>query len=250
MHVCLINNSTTVTPCTDMLINNHVASLGARTHTYTLIVSRVLVLPRIIILRYPTMAPQCWAKTIPVLLILSVINSQGVLARSTGPPASEPEYHELVCDRMVPYHAQTDPQPGNGGYLIETDLPLSLNSATGFTYLAGRTYKGKVGANFSFCNARSLMSPAHVSPFAVKIVGTAATFRGFLMIAHVPGKNNTLLGSFIPQNSSQQTLSCDELSVNNRSSIGHSNAGPTVDFRTMELMWQAPSQDNGTVDFR
>ena len=99
-----------------------------------------------------TMAPRIsLAKTIPVPvllpLLLSAINSQGpgVLARSTGPPASEPEYHDLVCDRMVPYHAQNDPQPGNGGYLIETDLPLSLNSVTGFTYLAGRTYKGKVG---------------------------------------------------------------------------------------------------------
>lgn len=93
------------------------------------------------------MAPHCWAKTIRVLLLLSTINSQGVLARSTGPPASEPdsEYHELVCDRMVPYHAQNNPQPGNGGYLIETDLPLPLDSVTGFTYLAGRTYKGKVG---------------------------------------------------------------------------------------------------------
>ena len=80
-------------------------------------------------------------------------------------------------------------------------------------------------------------------------MGTADTFRGFLVIAHVPGHNQELLGRFIPQNSNQQTIACDEHGINNESAIGHSNTVP-VDFLNMELVWQAPSRDGGMVDFR
>ena len=84
---------------------------------------------------------------------------------------------------------------------------------------------------------------------AVKILATASTFRGFLMVAHLPGHNSTHLGQFIPQNINQRTLPCDELGVNNQSAIGHFNLA-SIDFQSVELMWQAPQQNDGVVDFR
>ena len=65
------------------------------------------------------------------------------LCRSSGPPVSKPEYRDQVCNRMLPYHARLDPQPGNGGYLIETDLQLSSDPARKeFYFSAGQIYRG------------------------------------------------------------------------------------------------------------
>ena len=68
-----------------------------------------------------------------------------------------------------------------------------------------------------------------------------------MVIAHVPGQNNTLLGQFIPQNANQQTLNCSGL--NPEATIAHNNPART-DFQSMQFMWQAPADANGTVDFR
>ena len=95
----------------------------------------------------------------------------------------------------------------------------------------------------------SLHATHHTYVPAVNIVGTNNSFRGFLMVAHLPGHNTTLLGRFIPQNINQQTVACDELGVNNESAIGHSNPA-SADFQSQELMWQAPLQQDGVVDFR
>ena len=77
------------------------------------------------------------------------------------------------------------------------------------------------------------------------------TFRGFLVIAHLPGQNNSVIGTFTPQNANQQTLNCDLAMANALGTVGHSNAAPnTVDFTSQEMIWQAPADSNGTVDFR
>ena len=76
------------------------------------------------------------------------------------------------------------------------------------------------------------------------------TFRGFLVIAHVPGQNDMLLGQFMPQNSNQQTVDCDAVGANSAASIAHRNPAPSQDFQRMDLIWQAPSGANGFVNFR
>ena len=68
-----------------------------------------------------------------------------------------------------------------------------------------------------------------------------------MVIAHMPGQNNTLLGQFIPQNANQQTLNCSGL--NPEATIAHNNPSRT-NFQSMQFMWQAPADANGTVDFR
>ena len=83
---------------------------------------------------------------------------------------------------------------------------------------------------------------------AVTMRGTN-TFRGFLVIAHVPTQNQMLLGQFIPQNSNQQTLNCDAVGASTQATVAHSNSART-DFQSMTFRWQAPSASDGTVDFR
>ena len=75
------------------------------------------------------------------------------------------------------------------------------------------------------------------------------TFRGFLVIAHVPGQNNMLLGQFMPQNNNQQTVQCDPTGANGMASIAHSNSA-RQDFQRMTFMWQAPTNADGMVNFR
>ena len=75
------------------------------------------------------------------------------------------------------------------------------------------------------------------------------TFLGFLVIAHVPGQNNMLLGVFTPQNANQQTLNCDDVGAATAATVAHRNSGRTP-FSTMTFMWQAPAGSAGTVDFR
>ena len=77
------------------------------------------------------------------------------------------------------------------------------------------------------------------------------SFIGFLVIAHVPGQNNMLLGTFTPQNGNQQNIQCDPSGASNlaQASVAHSNSGRTQ-FSSQTFMWQAPSSSDGTVDFR
>ena len=86
---------------------------------------------------------------------------------------------------------------------------------------------------------------------AVTLNGSAMTFRGFLVIAHVPGEDHILLGSFIPQNKSQQTLDCSITGASNEreSTVGHNNSA-LVDFHSIILKWRAPAEQHGMVDFR
>ena len=78
------------------------------------------------------------------------------------------------------------------------------------------------------------------------------TFRGYMVIAHVPGQNDTLLGQFVPQNANQQTLDCSDVNgggIGVNATIAHNNPQGT-DFQSMQFVWQAPVEANGTVDFR
>ena len=74
-------------------------------------------------------------------------------------------------------------------------------------------------------------------------------FLGFLVIAHVPSQAGMLLGQFTPQNSNQQTLNCDSVGANTQATVAHSNSGRTT-FSTMSFIWTAPTDSDGTVDFR
>ena len=87
--------------------------------------------------------------------------------------------------------------------------------------------------------------------YIVTIKGSNSTFRGFLVIAHVPGEDHMLLGSFIPQNKSQQTLNCSFTRASNEmeSTISHSNSAK-IDFTSITTKWKAPSDKDGMVDFR
>lgn len=87
--------------------------------------------------------------------------------------------------------------------------------------------------------------------FLVTIKGSTSTFRGFLVIAHVPGEDHMLLGSFTPQNGSQQTLNCSFTGASNEmeSTLGHRNSAK-IDFQSITTKWTAPSDKDGMVDFR
>ena len=82
-------------------------------------------------------------------------------------------------------------------------------------------------------------------------MGSTATFRGFLVIAHVPGEDRMLLGTFTPQNGSQQILDCSVTRASNeaQSTIAHNNSERN-DFQNMTFSWTAPSNEDGMVDFR
>ena len=67
---------------------------------------------------------------------------------------------------------------------------------------------------------------------------------------YIPGKEDVLLGQFLPQDLHQTTLNCDLMGVNNAAAIGHNNQDPTLEFESVEMVWQAPSDANGVVDFR
>ena len=85
----------------------------------------------------------------------------------------------------------------------------------------------------------------------VTVNGSKSTFRGFLVIAHVPGEDHMLLGSFTPQNGSQQTLNCSFTGASNEmeSTITHNNSAK-IDFQSITTKWKAPSGKDGMVDFR
>lgn len=77
------------------------------------------------------------------------------------------------------------------------------------------------------------------------------TFRGFLVVAHMPGENNTLIGEFTPGNANQQLLNCSEiLNVSNSMAMITHNNGGRLNFASQTMTWQAPADADGTVDFR
>ena len=86
---------------------------------------------------------------------------------------------------------------------------------------------------------------------AVTVNSTESTFRGFLVIAHAPGEDHMLLGSFTPQNKSQQTLNCSFTGASNEmeSTITHNNS-ELIDFQSITTKWTAPEDQDGMVDFR
>lgn len=70
--------------------------------------------------------------------LFTILLAGRVESFSAGPPAAQ--FFDQVCRRMTPNHGP-DPQPGNGGYLIDTDLPRI--SSTSYSYTAGQTYRGQ-----------------------------------------------------------------------------------------------------------
>ena len=68
---------------------------------------------------------------------------EGVHANSVGPPAGA--NFNAVCVQMLPagHGTLAQAQPGSGGFLIDTDLPL-VSAQSGYSYTAGRTYTGTV----------------------------------------------------------------------------------------------------------
>ena len=90
-----------------------------------------------------------------------------------------------------------------------------------------------------------------ITIIVVTVKGSKSTFRGFLVIAHVPGEDHMLLGTFTPQNGSQQTLNCSFTGASNEmeSTIAHNNSAK-IDFQSITTKWKAPSGKDGMVDFR
>lgn len=73
----------------------------------------------------------------------TLILASAVLALPTGPPTTGPVQFAQVCMRMTPAHGGLIPQPGNGGYVITTDLPF-INATEGYSYMAGQNATGTV----------------------------------------------------------------------------------------------------------
>ena len=73
-------------------------------------------------------------------------------------------------------------------------------------------------------------------------------FRGFLVIGHVPGQPLMVLGAFSTGGANQQVIEeCDNMGVNMQAAIGHMNR---VNAASTTFSWTAPSDADGTVDFR
>lgn len=70
---------------------------------------------------------------------------EGVQAFATGPPIDNDLRFNQVCVQMFPggHGSLEQAQPGSGGFLIETDLPL-MSAQSGYNYTAGQTYTGTV----------------------------------------------------------------------------------------------------------
>lgn len=72
-----------------------------------------------------------------ILLVLGAVllTTNYVYSLSAGPPLNQ-----QVCGELRPGHPG-NPQPGNGGYVITTDLPrISENE---YSYTANQTYTGQ-----------------------------------------------------------------------------------------------------------
>ena len=68
------------------------------------------------------------------------------------------------------------------------------------------------------------------------------------MIGHVPGQPLVVLGAFATGGPNQQIIEeCDNMGVNMQAAIGHMGR---VNAASTSFEWTAPSDGNGTVDFR
>ena len=84
--------------------------------------------------------------------------------------------------------------------------------------------------------------------FPLTVTLSGGTFQGFLVIAHVPGQPLMLIGQFANVSENQQIIDCDTaLGVNTQAAIGHMDR---VNDTSTNFTWTAPSDSNGTVDFR
>ena len=73
-------------------------------------------------------------------------------------------------------------------------------------------------------------------------------FQGFLVIGHVPGQPLMVLGAFSTGGANQQVIEeCDTVGANMQAAIGHSGR---VNAASTTFSWTAPSDADGTVDFR
>ena len=72
--------------------------------------------------------------------------------------------------------------------------------------------------------------------------------QGFIVIGHVPGQQLMVLGTFIAGGPNQQIIEeCDNMGVNMQAAIGHMGR---VGATSTSFFWIAPSDADGTVDFR
>ena len=76
------------------------------------------------------------------LALLILIASHGGYAYPGGAPTS-------ICNTspgvfLRPGASHGDPQSGNGGFLISTDLPVSTSNGGGYDYAAGKLYTGRI----------------------------------------------------------------------------------------------------------
>ena len=71
----------------------------------------------------------------------TLLFASAVLALPTGPPLLNDQQFAQVCMLMTPAHSGIAPQPGNGGYVITTDLPF-INATEGYSYVAGQNATG------------------------------------------------------------------------------------------------------------
>ena len=72
---------------------------------------------------------------------LILLASHGGYAYPGGPPTS-------ICNTspgvfLRPGASHGNPQSGNGGFLISTDLPVSTDNDGGYNYTAGELYTGR-----------------------------------------------------------------------------------------------------------
>ena len=81
-----------------------------------------------------------------LLALFGLLLVHSVHSRSTGPPLNVQNFN-LICSDMVPQHGGT-PQPGNGNYVINTNLTRISN--TSYSYTAGQTYAGRSRVNNKF----------------------------------------------------------------------------------------------------
>ena len=84
--------------------------------------------------------------------------------------------------------------------------------------------------------------------FPLIVTLSGAEFRGFLVIAHVPGQPLMLLGAFTTEAGNQQVIEeCDTVGANMQAAIGHSQR---LSVTSTTFSWTAPSDGDGMVNFR
>ena len=89
---------------------------------------------------------------------------------------------------------------------------------------------------------------SQIFPLNCIVTLSGQTFQGFLVIGHVPGERLMVLGTFATDGANQQVIEeCDTVGANMQAAIGHSGR---VGAASTSFSWTAPSDADGTVDFR